>query len=76
MSSLSNTGRGSSSVTTGTDIAFSKHGTFAGGSSELPLVDPGVILGVLGPFVDPEDALGITLPFLEVEELTAVCLFL
>lgn len=66
----------SSSVTIGSEIVFSACGTFAGGSPELPLVDPEAIRGVVEPFFDPEDILDIIVPFVEPEVLPAVCLFL
>lgn len=51
---------------------FSTRGTFARGSSELPLVDPEAILGVNRTFDDPEDELGITILFVEPEEIPVV----
>ena len=48
---------------------FPMRGTIVGGSSELPVVDPGAALGVLKSFRDPEDVLGKLLPFFEPEEL-------
>ena len=44
-------------------MKFSTRGTLAGGSPNLPLVDPEAELGMIGPFDDPEGVLGIVFPF-------------